>query len=57
MKKMNVFKKHQFKIAKDTLKFTDAGANIMGGMTKEEARNFLLSIGWTATQINNFENK
>ena len=34
---MNVFDKHQLKIAKDTLKMSDAGALIMGGMTKDQA--------------------
>ena len=33
--------KHQIKIAKDTLKLSDAGAKIMGGMTKDEARAVL----------------
>lgn len=34
---MNVFEKHQLKIAKDTLKLSVAGMLIMGGMTKEQA--------------------
>jgi hypothetical protein len=37
-KQMSVFDKHQLAIAKKTLKMTDAGVLIMGGMTKEEAR-------------------
>jgi hypothetical protein len=39
--KLSVFDKHQLKIAKDTLKMSDAGALIMGGMTKEEARKVI----------------
>lgn len=41
---MTVFENHQKRIAIDTLKMNDAAANIMGGMTKEEARKFLRSI-------------
>ena len=37
----DVAKKHQRKIAKTTLKMSDIGARIMGGMTKKEAREFL----------------
>jgi len=41
---MDVFDKHQLKIARDTLKMSDAGARIMGGMTKDEARRVILRI-------------
>ena len=37
----DVARKHQLKIARDTLRMSDVGAQIMGGMTKEEARDFL----------------
>ena len=37
IKKLNIFEKHQLKIAKDTLKMNDSFIRIMGGMTKEEA--------------------
>jgi predicted Zn-ribbon and HTH transcriptional regulator len=37
-KPKNVFDHHQLKIARQTLKYSDAGARIMGGMTKDEAR-------------------
>jgi hypothetical protein len=47
--------KHQLKIAKSTLKMSDAGANIMGGMSKEEAREFLKSIGWNDKKIKKLE--
>ena len=42
---MDIFTKHQKKIAIATLKMTDAGARIMGGMTKEEAREVLRKMG------------
>lgn len=40
-KELDVFEKHQLKIAKQTLKYSDVGAMIMGGMTKEEARKVI----------------
>ena len=42
---IGVFVKHRIKIAKDTLKMSDAGASVMGGMTKEEARTILQKYG------------
>ena len=45
------FDKHQTRIAKDTLKMSDVGAAVMGGMTKDEARAFLRSRGWSAKRI------
>ena len=36
-KQLSVPDKHQLKIARDTLKMSDIGAMIMGGMTKAEA--------------------
>ncbi len=42
---MTVFDKHQKRIAKSTLKMSDVGARIMGGMSKEEARQVLLRLG------------
>jgi hypothetical protein len=44
-KELNMVQKHKKRIAIDTLKMSDADALIMGGMTKEEARQFLESIG------------
>ena len=32
---------HQLKIARQTLKLSDLGARLMGGMTKDEARALL----------------
>jgi len=55
-REMNVFDYHQKKIAISTLKMSDAGANIMGGMTKDEARNFLRKIGYSEQQIARIEN-
>ena len=36
--RLDVFDKHQLRIARQTLNYSDAGARIMGGMTKAEAR-------------------
>lgn len=41
---MDPFDKHKLKIAKDTLKMSDVGARIMGGMTKEEAREVVYKL-------------
>jgi len=38
---MDAFEKHKIAIAKKTLAMTDWGARIMGGMTKEDAREIL----------------
>jgi hypothetical protein len=46
---------HQTKIAKDTLRMTDAGADVMGGMSKEEARNFLRKRGYPEKYIKKLE--
>lgn len=37
----DVFRKHQIAIAKKTMKMSDVGALIMGGMTKVEAKKIL----------------
>ena len=53
---MNVFDKHQLRIAKDTLKMSDAGALIMGGMTKDQAWKIIQKLQPTDrfrnTQVN-----
>lgn len=54
-KKLSVPEKHQLNIAKKTLKMSDAGANIMGGMTKKEAREFLSKIGYSDKEIKKME--
>ena len=43
--RIDVFAKHQIKIAKRTLEMSDIGARIMGGMTKPEAREVLKKHG------------
>ena len=50
---MNPFDKHQIKIAKETLKLSDSGAFILGGMTKPEAILMLKQSGHSVTQITN----
>ena len=53
---LSVPEKHQFKIAKSTLRMSDIGARIMGGQTKEEAREFLRNkMNWSEKQIQKFE--
>lgn len=49
--KLDTFQKHQKAIAVSTLKMSDAGAKIMGGMSKVEAKAFLKSIGYTDSYI------
>ena len=44
VKELTVPDKHQLKIARDTLKMTDAGAKVMGGPTKEEARAIIKKL-------------
>jgi HSP90 family molecular chaperone len=55
-KELSVPQKHQKQIAIKTLRMSDAGASIMGGMSKDEAREFLASIGYSAEQIERIEN-
>ena len=53
---MDIFQGHQFKIAKDTLRLSDIGARVMGGMTKAEARDFLYAVAnWPHSRIRQFE--
>jgi len=52
---LTVPEKHQKRIAIDTLKMSDAGAGIMGGMTKDEARKFLARIGYSEDAIKKLE--
>ena len=44
MRRLSVPEQHQLRIAKDTLKMSDVGARIMGGPTKEEAREIILRL-------------
>jgi len=55
MAKLTVPQQHQLKIAKKTLKMSDVGAKIMGGMSKDEAKEFLKSIGWSDAKIRKLE--
>ena len=43
-RELSVFDKHQLKIAYATLKMSDIGARIMGGMTKQEARAIIYRL-------------
>ncbi len=52
---LSVPERHQKNIAIKTLKMSDLGAKIMGGMTKAEAREFLKSIGWSDSKIRRLE--
>lgn len=45
MKKLSVFDYHQLKIAKKTLKMSDVGVFILGGMTKKEAKTIIKKLG------------
>lgn len=38
---LTVADRHQLKIARDTLKMSDAMARVMGGMSKEEAKRVI----------------
>jgi hypothetical protein len=44
MKNLSVPEKHQLRIARATLKMSDIGVRIMGGMSKEEARADILRL-------------
>ena len=52
---LNVPERHQLAIARSTLRMSDTGAMIMGGMTKEEARQFLRAQGWSDKRIADWE--
>lgn len=49
MRKLSVPEKHQLKIARATLRMTDVGVRIMGGMTKEEAYRVILRLAGNKT--------
>lgn len=53
---LGVPEQHQKRIAIQTLKMHDAAVGVMGGMDKDEAREFLKSIGWSDAKINQVEN-
>ena len=41
---LSVFDRHQIKIARSTLRMSELGASIMGGMNHEEARGVILKF-------------
>ena len=43
-KQLTIFEYHQLKIARQILKYSDAGTFIMGGMTKEEAKRIIKEL-------------
>jgi len=55
-KELSVADKNKEKIALKTLKLSDAGANLLGGMTKDEAISFLKKIGYTEKEIEKLSN-
>jgi N-acetylneuraminic acid mutarotase len=54
-KELSVFDKHRKNIALKTLKMNDVGVSVMGGMNKEEAREFLKKIGYSDERIKKLE--
>lgn len=44
-RKLSVFEHHQLNIARKTLRMSDVGAMIMGGMTKTEAAEIVKRLG------------
>ena len=54
---MSIFDKHQLRIAVQTLKLSDAGAAILGGQTKDEARAVLKKHGWADSKIKQLEKR
>ncbi len=52
---MDVFKHHQVAIAIRTLRMSDAGVLIVGGMGKADARVVLASVGWGPRRIATLE--
>jgi hypothetical protein len=51
MKTLTIFQQHQKKIAIKILKTNPVFVQAMGGLTQQEAKSFLLSIGYTTQQI------
>jgi hypothetical protein len=43
-RQLSVPDKHQLRIARDTLRLSDAMAGVMGGMSKDEARAVILRL-------------
>lgn len=43
-RRLDVFERHQLKIARRTLQLSDVGALIMGGMSKAQARELIREL-------------
>lgn len=57
MPKLSVPDQHCYRIALSTLRLSDFGAMVMGGQTKDEARDFLRrKMGWSDEKIKRYEN-
>jgi len=54
-KRVDTFTYHQIQIAKRTLRMSDVGAMIMGGMNKAEARAVLRKAGYSPQYIRGLE--
>ena len=54
-RELSVPERHQKAIALKTLKMNDVFVAVMGGMNKEEAREFLKSIGYSDAQVRRLE--
>jgi hypothetical protein len=48
---MDIFLKHQLRIARNTLKLSEVGASILGGMTIPEAIFLLHRNGWSIFKL------
>ena len=46
-RKLSVFDRHKLKIARRTLKLSDVGALILGGMSKAQARELIRELTGT----------
>lgn len=51
MKNKTVFDNHQIRIAKATLRLTDAAVGVLGGPDKIEAREILRKFGYSEEKI------
>jgi len=51
----DVAKKHEIRIAIKTLRLSEIGAQILGGMNHEKARQVLREAGWSDQRIQDYE--
>lgn len=54
-KLLDVIETHQLRVARQTLKYSDWGARIMGGQTKDEAREVVRRLGGGASELRRLE--